>query len=388
MAEVLYNNQPSIGIVGGGQLGCMFIQEASRYDIIINTLDAANAPAKLSARNHITGSLQSKEDIYKLAQISDVLTFEIENINVAALIELDKSGKKIIPRPHVLQMIQDKSIQKDFYKKFGLPTAEYIIVDNINQIDAALNQLEITDKFVIKTATGGYDGKGVFVLSRKSNYIDSVSMLNGKLVIEKFIDNAIEISVITACDQQGNIKCFQAVEMVFDPKLNLVDTLICPARLDNNILNKAEEIAIQLTQHFKSAGLFAVEMFVDINGKIYINETAPRPHNSGHHTIEACYTSQYEQLLRVLMGWPLGSTEIIKPSSMINIIGPDDIVGNYYLNNNDKLLAEEGVYIHLYGKHETRPGRKLGHITILADTIEELIIKTEKIKLIYTVAAA
>ncbi len=388
MAEKLYNNQPAIGIVGGGQLGCMLIQEAARYDIIINTLDADDAPAQTTARNHIVGSLQSKEDIYKLAQISDVLTFEIENINVAALIELDKSGKKIIPRPLVLQLIKDKSIQKDFYKKHELPTAEYIIVDDVNQIDEALNQLGITDKFVIKIATGGYDGKGVFVLSKKSNYIDSISMLKGKLVVEIFIDNAVEISVITACDQQGNIKCFPAVEMVFDPKLNLVDTLICPARLDESILQEAEKIAVELTQHFESPGLFAVEMFVDSNGDIYINETAPRPHNSGHHTIEACYTSQYEQLLRVLMGWPLGSTEIIKPSSMINIIGPDNLTGNYYLQNIDKLLAEEGVYVHLYGKHESRPGRKLGHITILADTLEALIIKTEKVRLIYTVAAA
>ncbi len=388
MTEVLYNNQPAIGIVGGGQLGCMFIQEAARYDIIINTLDAADAPAKKTARNHIIGSLQSKEDIHKLAQISDVLTFEIENINVDALIELENLGKTIIPSPKVLQLIQDKAIQKNFYQKYQLPTAKFEVVDGIQYIDSALGQLGITDKFVIKTATGGYDGKGVFVLSRKSDYINSISKLRGKLVIEEFIENAIEVSVITACDQQGNIKCFPTVEMVFDPKLNLVDTLICPARLDKNILQEAEKIAIELTQYFDSAGLFAIEMFVAPNGEIYINETAPRPHNSGHHTIEACYTSQYEQLLRVLMGWPLGSTDIIKPASMINIIGPADIVGNYYLHNNDKLLAEEGVYIHLYGKHETRPGRKLGHITILADTMEELITKTEKIKLIYTIAAA
>ncbi|MDZ4757649.1 MAG: 5-(carboxyamino)imidazole ribonucleotide synthase [Bacteroidota bacterium] len=388
MAEVLYNNQPAIGIVGGGQLGCMFVQEAARYDIIINTLDADNAPAKTCARNHIVGSLQSADDINLLAQISDVLTFEIENINVEALIALEKSGKKIIPSPRVLQLIQDKAKQKFFYLEHRIPTAPFVVVDDIHQIASAIEELKVADKFVIKTATGGYDGKGVFVLSKNSDYINQISMLSGKLVVEIFIDDAIEVAVIAACDQQGNIKCFPAVEMVFDPKLNLVDTLICPARIEKSILERAEEIAISLINQFESPGLFAVEMFVTPAGDIYINETAPRPHNSGHHTIEGCFTSQYEQLLRVLMGWPLGSSDIIKPSSMINIIGPADIVGNYYLQNMDALLLEEGVYIHLYGKHETRPGRKLGHITILAETIEDLIVKTEKVKLLYTVAAA
>lgn len=380
MTETSHLHQPRIGIIGGGQLGCMLIQEAARYDIVIHTLDAADAPARHISRKHLVGSLLSKDDIIRLAETSEVITFEIENINVAALFQLEEQGKKVIPNPSVLQMIQDKSLQKKFYHQYGLPTASFVIIDDKKDLGTALEQLEVSDRFVIKTATGGYDGKGVYILSKNENYIETISHLQGSLVIEKFIPNALEISVITAMDQLGNIKCFPAVEMVFDPKLNLVDTLICPTRISKTIIEQAEKIAIELTQHLSSPGLFAVEMFVTEDGNIYINETAPRPHNSGHHTIEACYTSQYEQLLRVLMGWPLGNTDIIQPSSMINIIGPEGVYGKYALEHRDYLLREKGVYIHMYGKEETRPGRKLGHITILADNIDELLERTNYIK--------
>ena len=290
---------------------------------------------------------------------------------------MQSSGKTVIPSANVLNIIQDKGKQKDFYRQHGIATSDYVIV---NSPDEWLNRVEQKGwkKFAAKSCREGYDGKGVALMSTNALVENSANVpFNGDTVLEEFIQDAKEISVIVAIDQKGNTATYPAVEMEFDPEANLVNYLFCPANIDEATASQAEALALKTVKAFGSAGLYAVEMFVDTSGNIFVNEVAPRPHNSGHHTIEACYTSQYEQLLRILMGFPLGSTKLIKPAAMINVLGDKNFSGSYQIRNRDKLLAMPGVFIHMYGKQVSRPIRKLGHITILSDDFNQLRKKVE-----------
>lgn len=369
---------PIIGIIGGGQLGRMFIEEALRYNVTCVILDAdKEAPAALVADKHIIGSITDSAALHKLAAECDVMTYEIEHIFTEALVEMEASGKKVIPSPNVLSIIQDKGKQKYFYTQHGIATSDYVIVKSPREWLKAVEQKGWT-KFAAKSCKEGYDGKGVALMTTKSLQQNPNDVpFETETVLEEYIVNAKEISVIVAVDQKGNTATYPAVEMEFDPDANLVNYLFCPATITESQASEAESLALKTVKAFDSAGLYAVEMFIDEAGKLFVNEVAPRPHNSGHHTIEACYTSQYEQLLRILMGFPLGSTKLIKPAAMINVLGDKSFTGVYRLKNQDKLLAMPGVYIHMYGKKISKPLRKLGHITIMSDDEKQLRKKVE-----------
>lgn len=369
-----------IGIIGGGQLGRMLIEEALRLNIKVNVLESSSdCPCFHLAQNFICGSLMDENKIIELAAISDVLTFEIEHVNTDALIKLEDEGKTIIPSPRVLQTIQDKGLQKSFYSTNNLPTAPYCLVENKSDWNEAITKLG-AEKFVAKTRKDGYDGKGVNILKSKE-VLENNDLIpfDVPCVLEAFIPCEKEISIIVAKDIFGKTVAYDSVEMEFDADANLVTYLISPAEINKQVAEKAKVIAIQAINKFKSPGIFAVEMFVTNDDEVLINEIAPRPHNSGHHTIEACYTSQYEQLTRILLGLPVGCTSLIKPAAMLNLLGDTSFSGPYVIKNLNHLHLIEGAYLHLYDKKESKPLRKMGHITVLANTIEEVKAKAHKI---------
>ncbi len=369
----------TIGIIGGGQLGKMFIQNASNLSIPIHILDRdKNCPASTYAHQHIVGSITDGDEIQKLSDISDILTWEIEHINVDKLIELKQQGKIIIPDPDILKTIQDKGRQKTFYKDHQIPTAPFFIANNRTEAVTALAQTGFK-KVAVKACTGGYDGKGVFISDTKNilEYPDTIPF-DGALMIEEFVPCKKELAVLVARDIHGKNAVYPAIEMEFDAQSNLVSFLISPANIDSTIEAQAQQIALQCADAFNSAGLFAVEFFLSYEDLLLVNEIAPRPHNSAHHTIEGFYTSQYEQLLRVILDIPLGDTSIKTPCAMVNIIG--DTTGKYQLRYLDQLSSMQGVYIHLYGKAESKPNRKLGHITILHPDRNELIQLAENVR--------
>lgn len=369
----------TIGIIGGGQLGRMMIEESLRLNNDFNILDAADCSCAALAKNHIVGKLTDAEAIKKLADISDVLTFEIEHINVDVLIELEEGGKEIIPSPKVLKVIQDKGIQKEFFVTHNIPTAPFVLVNTIEDWLSAINKFG-GEKLVAKTRKDGYDGKGVTIFKTADVLADVKNIpFNNPSLIEAFIPCQKEISVMVARDTQGNIKTWPVVEMEFDPIANLVTFLDCPASLSPEKEQEAREIALNTIEKLNGVGVYAVEMFLTQDNQILVNEVAPRPHNSGHHTIEACYTSQFEQLVRILMGLPLGSTELIQPGVMMNLLGADDFSGTYRLQGLEEVSAMEGVYVHLYGKKESKPMRKMGHVTVTASTIQQAKNKAKQV---------
>jgi 5-(carboxyamino)imidazole ribonucleotide synthase len=370
----------TIGIIGGGQLGKMLIEEGIRYNVRFATLDPdANSPAMPISNLHITGSLQDADKINELASHADVLTYEIEHINIDALFALETAGKLLIPSPRILQIVQDKGLQKQFYVDNDIPTAPFVIVNNASEWKNAIVKSGFT-KFAAKLCKGGYDGKGVVLLCAADILENTIDIpFDAPTVLEAFVENDKEISIIVARGLDGEVTCFDAVEMEFDAVANLVTYLKCPATILESVHQKAKIIATALIEKMNGVGIFAIEMFVTPAGEIIVNEMAPRPHNSGHHSIEACYTSQYEQLIRVLLGKPLGDTSIIEPSAMMNILGAATVSGAYKLKHETELLKMQGVYIHDYGKAESKPMRKLGHVTVMAKTEEDLKKKAEKV---------
>ena len=372
-------NQQTIGIIGGGQLGKMLMESSRPWNFNYHILESSkDCPAGHLAEKVIEGSLHDAKKIKELAQDADVLTFEIENINSDTLLELEEQGKIIIPSPKALQIIQDKGVQKQFYSQHQIKTAPYYIINQESDWDFALNNIS-GEKLAVKLCQGGYDGKGVAIANRV-DIEKGIYPFDTPCMVEKFVPNVREIAIIVAQDQQGNITEFPEVEMFFNPVSNLVEFLFSPSRFSTEVIEAAKKQAHNVVQALRSPGLFAVEIFVDQNNQIWVNETAPRPHNSGHHTIEGCYTSQYEQLNRILAGYPLGDTSLVKPSAMINITGPEGFSGAYSLDNLDELLQTKGVYVHLYKKAESKPHRKLGHVTVMADDLESLLSKAEKVK--------
>lgn len=372
-------SKTSIGIIGGGQLGKMLIEAGQPWNIHYTILEMDNAPAKDIANQHIVGSLQDAEKIKALALQSDVLTYEIEHINVEALLELEAQGHKIIPSPKILSIIQDKGLQKLFFKANNIPSSPFELVDNASEWGAKLPALN-GHKVAAKLRKGGYDGKGVELVNKVDIEQHGKIPFEGAVVLEEFVENAIELSVIVARNEQGEICTFPTVEMAFDPKANLVDILFAPANISEATEQTAKAIAQKCIECLNGVGIFAVEMFLSQDGQILVNEIAPRPHNSGHHTIEACYTSQYEQLNRILLGMPLGDTSLIQAAAMMNILGFESVNGPYELTGLEHILPMPGVFVHLYNKAETKPMRKMGHITIMGEDLEAVLNKLKTIK--------
>ncbi len=363
-----------LGILGGGQLGRMFIQEAVNYNISVSILDAnANAPCAELASNFVVGDVNNFDAVYAFGKQVNLLTIELENVNIEALEKLEGEGLAIFPQPAVLRMIKDKGLQKEFYRKNGIPTAEFFVVQNKSEILEYSNHFP----FMQKLRMGGYDGKGV---TKIASLNDFEAAFDAPSVLEKFVDFEKEIAIIVARNVEGEVKLYPAVEMEFNDKANLVEFLFAPAFISEEIELKAQSIAKLLIEKTGLVGVLAVEFFVCKNGDVLVNEIAPRPHNSGHHTIEANYTSQYEQHLRAILNLPLGSTKLMQPAVLINLLGEPGYDGNAAYQGLEEVLKEEGVFIHLYGKKITKPFRKMGHVTILNESLELAKAKAQLVK--------
>jgi 5-(carboxyamino)imidazole ribonucleotide synthase len=359
----------------------MLIEESLRLNFTFNVLDSdKECPCSQLASTFIHGSLMDDEKIAGLAEISDVLTYEIEHVNTDALVRLERSGCQVIPPPAILRIIQDKGLQKQFYESHEIPTAPFALVNNPSDWAAAVKKLG-APKFVAKTRTEGYDGRGVSILEAATILDGSVQIpFSTPCMLEEFIECEKEISVIVARDPAGKMVCYSPVEMEFDPVANLVTLLVCPAAISDQLVEKTRQVALDVVKAFAGAGLFAVEMFVDRNGSVFVNEVAPRPHNSGHHTIEAAFTSQYEQFARILSGLPLGDPGLIQPAVMLNLLGPSHFTGRYKLLGLEAVSAIAGVYVHLYGKPVCKPMRKMGHVTVLGETPHEAHAKADFVR--------
>jgi len=367
-----------LGIIAGGQLGKMLIQEASKWDIITYVLDDdENCPAGKIATQFIKGNRLDFDSVYQFGKLVNLLTFEIENVNIEALKKLKSEGQRIVPDPEILELIQDKAWQKEFYKKNSIPTSPFKIFKSETAILNGIEKGEIKFPFVQKLRKGGYDGRGVAVIN---DHGDLKKLLSGESIIEKKVEIKKEISVIVARNKKGEIKSYPVVEMVFDPKANLVDKLICPASITVEQSEKAVDFASKIIEMLDMEGLLAVEFFIDSKGDVIVNEIAPRPHNSGHHTIESNITSQFEQHLRAILNLPLGSTKLKLPAVMVNILGANKYEGPAIYEGLTESMAIEGVKIHLYGKKITKPYRKMGHVTVLSSSLECALRNAEKVK--------
>jgi 5-(carboxyamino)imidazole ribonucleotide synthase len=363
-----------IGILGGGQLGLMLLQAAVDWNLDIHVLDPdSEAPCSKIAPHFQQGSLQDYDTVYEFGKSLDVITIEIEKVNVEALEALEREGKRIYPQPSVIRLIQDKRIQKQFYLEKELPTAEFILTDNRGDVEKHLDFLPAFHKL----GRDGYDGRGV---QRLSTPADLSQAFDQPGLLEKAVPFTKELAVIVARNPSGDIATFPTVEMVFHPEHNLVEYLFAPAEISSETDKKAQDIARETAEAFGIIGVLAVELFLTASGEILINEVAPRPHNSGHHTIRANATSQYEQHWRAILGLPLGSTEAYGPSAMVNLLGEDGFEGDAIYEGIEKLLATYQVFPFLYWKKITKPFRKMGHITIVDSNIATLKEKVDFVK--------
>lgn len=369
-----FHSDFKIGVLGGGQLGRMMIQSAIDFNFNVHVLDPdANAPCKDIATSFTHGVLTDYDTVYAFGRDKDLITIEIENVNTAALYQLQAEGKKVYPQPQVIELIKDKIKQKNFYLEQGIPTAEFIVTANRAEVAAQKASLP----FVNKLATEGYDGRGVQVIRTEK---DLEKAFDKPGFVEKLIDFDKEIAVIAARNEAGKITTYPTVEMVFHPEHNLVEYLFSPATISTAIEEKAQSIAREVIQKLDMVGLLAIEMFVTKEGEVLVNEVAPRTHNSGHQSIEGNTTSQFEQHLRAILNLPLGATDIIRPTAMVNLLGEAGFTGDALYEGMDKILATPGVHIHLYGKKVTKPFRKMGHVTIADSSIEGLKEKVNFVK--------
>jgi 5-(carboxyamino)imidazole ribonucleotide synthase len=368
-----------LGILGGGQLGRMLLQKAADLNISNAVLDPdVNAPCKTICDEFITGNFNDFKTVYEFGKTVDLLTIEIEHVNVEALEKLESEGLKIFPQPRIIRLVQDKGAQKIFYRTNKIPTPEFHLIENRNQLSDHKSFLP----FVQKLRKGGYDGRGVQVMKTEDDFKKG---FDAPCVLEKFVDFEKEIAVIVSRNQKGEMNVFPAVEMQFDPEANLVEFLFSPANIPEATAQKAKQIAEKIASDLQITGILAVEMFVTKSGEVLVNEIAPRPHNSGHHTIEANITSQYEQHLRAILNLPSGSTDLIHPAVMVNLLGEKEYTGPAKYEGLEKILAMKGVYVHLYGKKVTKPMRKMGHVTCIASSMEEAFEKAKKVKQILKV---
>jgi 5-(carboxyamino)imidazole ribonucleotide synthase len=358
-----------LGILGGGQLGRMLIQQAINYNVTVKVLDPdPEAPCRKLCEEFTVGSLGDYETVYQFGKTVDLLTIEIEKVNVDALEQLEKEGIAVYPQSRIIRLIQDKGLQKQFFKENGIPTADFKIISSPDQLKTS----PFPFPYIQKLRRDGYDGKGVYKVNDES-YLDKA--FTAPSLIEELIDFEKEIAVIVARNANGDIKCFPMVEMEFNPQANLVEFLIAPSTLPFEIHQQAEEIAKKIAETLKIVGLLAVELFLDKHGKVLVNELAPRPHNSGHQTIEGNTVSQFEQHLRAIFNQPLGNTDCLNNAIMVNILGEAGYEGRAVYQGIEKILDQPGVYIHLYGKAITKPFRKMGHVTIIDADREKAIEK-------------
>lgn len=352
----------------------MLLQAAANYPVETHVLENdEECPAAHLCHHFTKGDIRDFDTVYRFGRGLDAITIEIENVNVEALEKLESEGVRICPKPSVLKIIKNKILQKEYYRTFNIPTADFLVT-------ADKNELKANDAFlpaVHKIGEGGYDGRGVQLLASKS---DIEKGFDQPAVLEKMVPIKKEIALMVAVNVKGETALYPPVEMLFDPTLNLLDYQLCPAEIDMKTLWKVEAIALSVARNFRSPGLFAVEMFVDKNEEVLVNETAPRVHNSGHHTIEAHYSSQFDMLWRILLGYPLGNTDAIMPSIMVNIIGAEGFSGDVRYEGLEEVLQIENAFVHLYGKKQTRPGRKMGHVTILSREKQELLHQSNKVK--------
>ncbi|MCB0667927.1 MAG: 5-(carboxyamino)imidazole ribonucleotide synthase, partial [Saprospiraceae bacterium] len=333
-------------------------------------------PAAKVTNQFIQGDFTNYDLVYQLGRLVDIITIEIENVNVEALFKLEKEGKEIYPQPSVIQTIKDKGLQKNFYHSHQIPTSAYELVENAGEIKEKVKNGELSLPFVQKARTEGYDGRGVQIVRTEG---DLDKLFDRPSVIEDLIHIKNEIAVLVARNPGGNTVVYPSVEMAFHPTANLVEQLISPARISRTVEQHAQEIAIKVIEEMNMVGLLAIEFFITDNDELLVNEAAPRPHNSGHHTIEANVTSQYEQLLRAILDLPLGDPSLKSPAVMINLLGEDGYNGPVEYEGLEDCLAIPNVHIHLYGKKETKPFRKMGHATILDDEIDQAIGKARKV---------
>ena len=365
MEKSITSSQFKLGILGGGQLGRMFIQEAISYNLDVHVMDPdENAPCKDISTTFKQGSIQDFDSVYEFGKDKDVITIEIEHVNADALQKLEDEGVKVFPQPSILKMIQDKGLQKQFYAEHGIPTSDFHLIDNKEDIARFRNEFP----FMQKMRKGGYDGRGVTPLR---NDEDLAKAFDAPSLLEKFVDFDKEISVIVARNEKGEVKSYPVVELEFNPEANLVDFLFSPANIPTESEQQAREIAEDLVSKTGIIGLLAVEMFVLKSGEVLVNEIAPRTHNSGHQSFEGNVTSQFEQHLRSVLNLPLGDTRITEPSVMVNLLGEKGFDGEAIYEGMNDVLALPGVHVHLYGKKFTRSFRKMGHVTVGAKTIEE-----------------
>lgn len=347
----------------------MLCQAGSRWGLNLSILDTdPHFPAGQVCPQFTSGSFRNEADVLRFGNGMDVLTIEIEHVSVDALEQLQDRGVKVYPSPEVLRTIQDKGLQKLFYRDHQIPTSEFTLYERSSEIRDAIRSGQLSIPFVQKSRTAGYDGRGVAII-RKVEDLDK--LLEGPSLAEDLVPMQKEIAVIVARDIHGQCKAFPSVEMEFHEEANLVEFLACPADLTDRQEKEAEQLAIRVAEAFGSVGLLAVELFLTQDGTFLVNEVAPRPHNSGHHTIECCETSQYEQHLRAITGMPLGSTQLIRPGVMLNLLGEEGFSGPALYRGWEDCIALPGVHVHVYGKAETRPFRKMGHVTVVADTLEE-----------------
>lgn len=377
-----FSSDFKLGILGGGQLGKMLLAETRKFDIQTYILDpSSEAPSQFGATKFFRGNLMDFETVYQFGKLVNLLTIEIENVNLDALDKLEEEGLPIYPSPKTLRLIQNKGFQKDFYVEKNIPTSKHQRFVGLNDLKISLEENKLDFPFVWKCAQFGYDGNGVKIVR---STLDLIDLPEVECIAEEMVAFKNELAVIVVRSVSGEVKTYPVVEMEFHPEANQVEYVICPARISKTVAEKAQKIALKVSEHFNHVGLLAVEMFhsedSEDDDKILVNEVAPRPHNSGHYSIEASYTSQFENHIRAILNLPLGKTDSKVAGIMVNLVGEDGFSGNVIYENIDKIMAIDGVTPHIYGKRETRPFRKMGHVTIVNEDMKEARKIAEEVK--------
>jgi len=373
-----FNFSTKVGILGSGQLGKMLALAAGNWHLPVHMLDKSESfPGGVVATGFQEGDFKNYDDVYQFGKTMDLLTIEIEHVNTEALHQLKAEGKTVHPDPTKLDIIKDKGLQKQFYAKHDLPTSPFELYANEGAVRQAIADGSLRFPFVQKSRTAGYDGKGVAVIKSEG---DLENLLPGACMIENLVDIEKELAVVVARNERGEVAAFPTVEMAFHPTANLVEYLLCPAQIPEEVAQEAVDLAKRTIQTFDLCGLLAVELFWSKNGDLLINEVAPRPHNSGHHTIDSCYTSQFEQHLRAILNFPLGSTHLKTPAAMVNLLGADGYTGDAIYEGYAECLTMEGVNLHLYGKQTTKPFRKMGHATVVGEDLDTIVATARKVQ--------
>lgn len=373
-----FSSDFKLGILGGGQLGKMLLADTRKFDIQTLVLDPSDeAPSRMGCNTFYKGSLMDFDTVYQFGKMVNLLTIEIENVNLEALDKLEEEGLAVFPSPKTLRMIQNKGKQKDFYVENNIPTSKHLRFVDLNDLKKSLEKNELKFPFVWKCAQFGYDGNGVKVCR---SAIDLVKLPDVECIAEDMIPFKNELAVIVVRSLSGEVKTYPVVEMEFHPEANQVEYVICPARIDDKVAQKAIDVALKVSESFNHVGLLAVEMFQTVDDEILVNEVAPRPHNSGHYSIEASYTSQFENHLRAILNLPLGNTASKVAGIMVNLVGEEGFEGQVIYKNIEKIMAIDGVTPHIYGKRQTRAFRKMGHVTIVNEDMVEARKIAEEVK--------